>query len=65
MCCYLAKKVTVQTGGRPTKGTVAYSFLEYDRGTHCSLAIAVFIEAKGCSGFFVCLFLTFQEDFLI
>jgi len=38
-------KVTEQTGGRPTKGTFAYSVLEHDGHTHYSLAIAVFREA--------------------
>lgn len=64
MYCYLAKKVTVQTGGRPTKGTVAYSVLEHDRGTHCSLAIAVFVEEKGCSVSLLLLFVCFVLFYL-
>lgn len=43
--CDLAK-VTEQTGGRPTKGTLANSVLGHDGGTHYSLVIAVVGEAK-------------------
>lgn len=61
MYCDLAKKVTEQTDGRPTKGTLVYSVLEPDRGTQCSLAISVFREAKVWGvGFFF-----FKEVFLI
>lgn len=63
MYCDLAEKVTEQTDGRPTKGgTLAYSVLEPDRGTHCSLAIAVFRDAKVCGGCWF-LFLFFKKFF--